>query len=513
MSHPPDAASVPPPEPDELERIRALVERRAGLVLEETRGRPVDEAVREAAAELGLGTVSELVTALLKDDDRAHAALVSRLTVRETYFFRNRPHFRALREVLLPELLERARGRKSLRIWSAGCSTGEEPYSLAVVLLEAAEKRGLPLHEWKLEVLGTDINEEVLEIARRGVYGKYSFRGVEDEEIARHFEPEPGGGHRVAQRYRELVRFGSFNLKSDLLPNPGQGLHQLDLIVCRNVTIYFSTETTQRLADRFWESLREGGYLIVGHSEHSLETYRRFETHALPDAILYRRGGEGSLRSADGRDDSPIGQALHALRSATAIAPDLLRRARELDRRGGAPALPRPGSGGPAREQLPVTLEAAREALGTGDLDRAVAVAVEVLEKDPKEPDATLLLGELAADRGHAAEAEVWLRRTLELRPLDLTAHYVLALLAAERGEAREALDHLGRALYVDPDFLMGHYLSLRLHREAGRAEAAERSRRTALRICAGLADDAGVPFAEGIDVRRFRALIEEPGS
>jgi chemotaxis protein methyltransferase CheR len=501
--------TLPSPGSDELELLRRLVEDKAGLVIDDDHGSTFGELVTETLAELDLASVGELMGAVSSGSGPAFDRLVSRLTVRETYFFRNRPHFRALREVLLPELLERAARRRQLRFWSAGCSTGEEPYSLAMTLTDVARERGIDLAAWDVEIHATDINPAVLAKAREGVYGRYSFRGVEQTEIERHFE-KLGDEYRVQQQHRDLVHFDVFNLKTDRLPAFGGALRDLDLIVCRNVTIYFSTETTRLLADRFFETLREGGYLIVGHSEHSLETYRRFETHALPDSILYRRGGSASLRELEGRDDSPIGQALHSLRNAAAAAPDLTKRARSLETRGGTPAIPRPGErGSPARQSLPPSLDAARRALVAGDLDRAVAVAVELLEQDSNDADAALLLGELAADRGHAAEAEVWLRRTLELRPLDLTAHYVLALLAAERGERCQALEQLGRALYVDADFLMGHYLSARLQREDGNDEAADRSLRTALRICDALPPEREVPFSEGLDVRRFRILLE----
>ncbi len=510
MSAADGSAPADPPGSVELERLRRLVEDRAGLVLDEAHGKSLEEVVGETLHELGLDSTAELTALIAGGTGHAFDQLMSRLTVCETYFFRNRPHFRALREVLLPELFERAASRRRLRIWSAGCSTGEEPYSLAMTVREVARERGIDLDHWSVEIHATDINPRVLDQARAAVYGRYSFRGVEQAEIDRNFEKHDADHYRVLQVHRDLVRFGGFNLKADRLPDLSGPFHDLDLIVCRNVTIYFSTETTRRLADRFYETLREGGYLIVGHSEHSLETYRRFETHALPDSILYRRGGSDSLRRLEGRDDSPIGHALHSLRSAAAATPELAKRVRSLGARGGIPPMPRPGEGaGPAREGLPPSLERAREALAGGDLDRAVAVAVELLEQDAGHADAALLLGELAADRGHGAEAEVWLRRTLELRPLDLTAHYVLSLLAAERGARAQALEQLGRALYVDPDFLMGHYLSARLQREEGREEAAERSLRTAIRICESLPDSSEVPFSEGLDAERFRILLE----
>jgi chemotaxis protein methyltransferase CheR len=482
----------------ELDAFRELLESRTGLVFDESKEPALAEAVAAASEEIGAASSGELLTRCRAGEEAALRALVSRLTVRETYFFRNRPHFRALRDVILPELLSRAETRRELRLWSAGCSTGEEAYSLAMTLLDACEGTGRRPEEWRLEVLATDIDPDALELARSAEYGRYSFRGVLPKEEERYFEPA-GERLRVRAPYRRLVRFDTFNLKTDGLPDPGGPWHDLDLIVCRNVTIYFSTDTTRRLAERFYETLREGGYLVVGHSEHSLETYRRFETHALPDAILYRRAGEGSLRDSEGRGSTSVGRALHALWR----APDRAR-GRPSPR---GPAGPAPAQ--PPGESDPVTLESARAALLAGDLDRAVAMSVDVLERDATDADAALLLGELAADRGHRAEADIWLRRALELRPLDLTAHYVLALLATERGELGEALEHVGRAHYVDPDFLMGHYLAARLHRESGRPEACLRSLRTALRICDRLDDEREVPFGEGLTVGGFRRILE----
>ena len=495
----PDAPSAPELDALTLSSFHSLLEERTGLLLDARREDVLAEAVADVAARWDLATPADVLDACRRQEPAVFESLVSRITVGETYFFRIRPHFRALAEVVFPDLLERP--AKPLRIWSAGCSTGEEAYSLAMTLDATARAAGIDLSQRRVDIWATDIDAASLDHARRAEYGKYSFRGVTDEEVAEYFETVGDERWRPKRRYRDMVQFRHLNLKTAVLPDPVT-LHDVDLILCRNVTIYFSEATTRALADKFFETLARGGYLLVGHAEHSLETYRRFQARALPDTVLYQRGGDRSVpaQPRDLRELLAHGAMPHRTSDHPPSAGDagkaLVTRLRTAD------------IAVTERANVPPPLDAARAALAAGDLNRAVTLAVEVLEANPGEAEACLLLGQLAADRGHVAEARIWLRRTLELRPLDLTAHYVLALLALERNERAEALACLERVLYVDPDFVLAHYLRARLLRDGGQQEAAARSLAIARAILEAGRDEDEVPFSKGITVAQLRAAL-----
>ncbi len=197
----------------------------------------------------------------------------------ETYFFREPTQLTCFTDELLPEL-ER-RNARSLQIWSAGCATGEEPYTLAMLLLTRPA-----LKHWSVDVLGTDLSAKALTAARKAEYGATSLRATTEQQRERFFEPLPAGRVRVKSEVRTLVRFGQLNLvestSSALLP-------RFDLIFCRNVLMYFDPATRKRVVERFFDRLHDGGILLLGHSENLLSMSTRFELVQLESDLVYRR--------------------------------------------------------------------------------------------------------------------------------------------------------------------------------------------------------------------------------
>jgi chemotaxis protein methyltransferase CheR len=210
------------------------------------------------------------------------AVLVDNLTTNETYFFRESPQLRAFSEEILPELREVLAERKVIRIWSAGCSTGEEPYTIAILLLESGDW----WRDWQVEILGSDINQRVLHTARKGVYKKSAHRVTSPEMLAKYFIEEEKGNYRIADRVRELVSFSYLNLldpyKTSLITN-------MDVIFCRNVIIYFDKEAKKKVIESFYEKLRKGGYLLLGHSESLINISNAFALRTLKNDMVYQK--------------------------------------------------------------------------------------------------------------------------------------------------------------------------------------------------------------------------------
>jgi chemotaxis protein methyltransferase CheR len=210
------------------------------------------------------------------------AVLVDNLTTNETYFFRESPQLRAFSEEILPELREVLADRKVIRIWSAGCSTGEEPYTIAILLLESGDW----WRDWQVEILGSDINQRVLHTARKGVYKKSAHRVTSPEMLAKYFIEEEKGNYRIADRVRELVSFSYLNL---LDPYKTSLISNMDIIFCRNVIIYFDKEAKKKVIESFYEKLRKGGYLLLGHSESLINISNAFALRTLKNDMVYQK--------------------------------------------------------------------------------------------------------------------------------------------------------------------------------------------------------------------------------
>lgn len=223
--------------------------------------------------------------------DQELSDIMDLLTTNETYFFRESFQLKAFTDEIIPEItaVKSARGDRTLRIWSAGCSTGEEPYTIAMLLLERPELAG-----WKLEVIGTDISQRVLHQARKGVYGNSSFRVTEPVYKSRYFH-EQDGGHRVIDKIRELVTFSRLNLydQSRFL-----FLGKMDIIFCRNVIIYFDQPAKKRVIEQFYNTLNPGGFLLLGHSESLMNISTAFKLRHFKNDMVYEKPAksEGELR-------------------------------------------------------------------------------------------------------------------------------------------------------------------------------------------------------------------------
>jgi len=210
------------------------------------------------------------------------AVLVDNLTTNETYFFRESPQLRAFSEEILHEMREVLADRKVIRIWSAGCSTGEEPYTIAILLLESGDW----WRDWQVEILGSDINQRVLHTARKGVYKKSAHRVTSPEMLAKYFIEEEKGNYRIADRVRELVSFSYLNL---LDPYKTSLISNMDVIFCRNVIIYFDKEAKKKVIESFYEKLRNGGYLLLGHSESLINISNAFALRTLKNDMVYQK--------------------------------------------------------------------------------------------------------------------------------------------------------------------------------------------------------------------------------
>lgn len=462
---------------EEFELFRGWINEHAGIFLEDSKADSLRLAVATRSAFCGAQDCRDYYR-VVRSDEEEFKQLMNLVTVNETSFFRFPAQFELLRDAVIPEVLARGDccGRRGVRIWSAGCSTGEEPYTLAITAMES----GLGTSGRPVEILGTDVSTEALERARRAIYPTRSLRNMSSETVGRWFEPIEEG-FRPVRQVREACRFAYHNMIKDAQPSPFGGAW--DVIFCRNVTIYFQHESTKRLVQRFFEALEPGGFLFVGHSETLASFTDSFEAIEVDGVFVYRKPDEkrtyvAGKASDRGRSDL----ARTALdRSATAFSHG---RRDTLSRRD--------------QEEAFDGLAQAHELLEGARAQEALDIAVQALAQEPGNREARLVAAYAHADLGHPTEAAAQAEAALALDPLAAPARYVLGVVRCEQGDLDGALAEFRRTLYADKDFVLAHFAIANVQRRRGNLTEAVREYERTMRALLATPEGPWTAFLGG---------------
>lgn len=465
-----------------VERLRAAVASRLGLQLEDSSVEPLVALASERVEAGRVRSGDAYVRAVEAGEPAELRAIAARVTVGETYFFRNANDLAAFSGTVLPERI-RARGAaRQLRILSAGCSSGEEPYTLAMLVRDAPALAG-----WDLGILGVDVNPAAIARGRAARYGPWSLRQTSDAVRARFFD-EVGREVRVREEVRALVRLEERNLVEDdpELWAPGGW----DVVFCRNVLMYFSRETMRRIVSRIARSLAAGGFLFLGHAETLRGVSSEFHLLHTHGTFYYQRrvgdapsAGVAAALAAPSPTPAPILDPdldwLDAIRTASERIAGLSR--------AGAPSAPSAPATAPLAPLAPPGGSDVPRALALLREERfAEALAALGPAADETDTDALLLRAVILASSGDPAAAEEVCARILELDELSAEAHYVKALCREHARDRAAAANHDHYALYLDPTFAMPRLHLGLLAKRAGDVEGARRELARALALLAG---------------------------
>jgi chemotaxis protein methyltransferase CheR len=271
----------------ELAEIRNLIEQRSAILFDDSRERFFSTRIAEFLEEKGLAGGAELLR-FVRASSIEYEALLERLLTQETSFFRYPAVYEALEKKILPEFQERKfwQTPRTLRIWSAGCSTGEEPYSIAITLCDSLKFA----EAWEIEILATDVSRRALRHAERGGYSRRSLQDVSLRQVETYFAPAKQG-FQVRPRIRKMISFAQMNLVESVY------VGKLDCIFCMNVLMYFSEERRLAILRRFYDSLEPGGYFLLGHAETLTNAPVKFEPVVLGDCRLYRKPANAAAES------------------------------------------------------------------------------------------------------------------------------------------------------------------------------------------------------------------------
>lgn len=456
---------------DVCRQARDLIASRLGLALSEARLATLEQGLLSlchAAAPRSPETALTWLAAL-PNESPEWTQLASQLTVGETYFFRDQASFAALEQEVLPALIaaRRAVGLLQLRLWSAGCATGEEPYSLAILLDRLLPDRTA----WHLTILATDIHLQALQLARQGRYRAWSFRAAPTWLLERYCQRREAQTFEVAPRIRQMVTFMPLNLVAESArPMPVQP-GMMDVILCRHVLMYFTPEAQRATVGRLQRALVPGGWLVVSAVEASAALLQPLLPVNLPGALFYRKAPTALVPALPGR------------------APGTLL---------AAPAAPVAGV----------------HASGTlGPPQSSATPSRTVQPASPLNPATALQRARVLADRGDLEPARDLCKAALVQNRLDPEAHVLLAVISQECGELAEALAALRRAIYLAPHAVSAHLLLGGLLLRQGEWRRGRRSIETALDLLRPVPRHETVPCSGGVTAGRLldtaRAYLE----
>jgi chemotaxis protein methyltransferase CheR len=484
-----------------LQRLSDLVARHFGLHFPRERWSDLQRAVSAAARDSGCQhDLNRYVEELLSSTRRHTKALASYLTVGETYFFREPRSLEVLENDIVPDLIRR-RTNGAIRIWSAGCATGEEPYSVAIALSKLIAGR----ENCNVEILATDLNPKSLQKASAGIYGDWSFRGTPAWVQSSYFEAARKDHWAISPAIKKMVNFAQFNLMDDSLPQRSPSSDGFDVILCRNVLMYFTPEGMRKVIRQIYRSLASEGWLIVSPTETSHELFSEFAPTDFGGVTLYQKSPPIPLRKV-------------VLPSTTHGKSELCSRLFEhrVENLELAP-IPSSHTVQPWKDHT-TRLENAEEPPTPfeqpqmlGELDHREDLqqtAVTLAAQEANEAQAMLLVARAHADQRNLAAALVSCDRAIAADKMAARAYYLRATILQEQGFLSEAIFAFKQTVYVEPQFVLGHFCLGNLALNQGKLRESEKHFENVLLLLARYEPEDIVPESEGISAGRLGEMI-----
>ena len=427
-------------------------------------------------------------------------ALIDQVTVNETSFFRNREHFAALRAEVLPRIIKRhiEAKERSIRLWSAGSAYGQEPYSLAISLIETLEAAGQAPQMWDITIFATDVSSRALRAAIAGRYKREDLRGLSEAQIEKYMRMLPNSQtgpfarptYEIVPQVRDLVRFAYFNLSQPVYP--ANKIGNLDLVLCENVTIYMAQDVTRQVIANIYRMLNDGGFLFIGYSETLWQISDQFRLVSSNDTFYYQkpfvndpkpqqhgryRPMTGPISTVENRQTPTIGTPPRSIRKPIALPtePKLPVSAPPV-RRLTIPPKPTPR----LKNSADVVRQARQRILG-GDFDAAKEMLDQVLASEPRNTDALCAMARRAHALANVTDAIRYCTEAIAANPLSEEAHVLLGMIYREQNDTPAAIAAFQKAIYINIDSIIAHLYLGQIYEKLGDRALALREYRSAL--------------------------------
>lgn len=472
---------------EHFEKLMQIFEQYVGTSHLKLRKHELYKNLNMAAAKLGFKSTQELVDNLIKSNGTDGIdSLIEYFTVGETYFFRHKECFDIINSDILPKLAETARneGRSELNIWCAACSSGEEPYSLAMLL----DNTGLLQDsQTKINIYASDINQEFLKRAAAGIYSEWSFRELSEDYLHKYLRPLGKNRYELEPRICKKVKFFSYNLLSP--EYPAIPVHKLDIILCRNVLIYFNQKQIHGIFNKFQSLLHDEGWLLTSPAEVTADPQCHFEPVNCSGVYFYRK-----MRTLP---EQPVPVHVPAAK---------IRQPRQQPK----PAERTPAAS--ARQSKPVSapipVPIPEEKKRKQQLSSSELLKMAKDRKAKVSPAQAASMARCCADAGQLELALHWSNVAIHENNLNPETHYLHAQILRENGDVEAALRELKNVIFLNPDYIAGYFTSGMLQLKSGKQKEALRNLRNAEKLLSKLDDSLEVAGCEGITVRNMRETI-----
>ncbi|MDR3584002.1 MAG: CheR family methyltransferase [Desulfosporosinus sp.] len=486
-----------------MNQLVTLIAEKMGLHFSANRRQDLKQTVQALAREHGQEDTALFIQSLIASSlsEQQVKSLSSHLTVGETYFFREMKSLKAFQDYAVSGLIKHRSGQeRRLRVWSAGCSSGEEPYTVAMLIDQMLPE----VKNWDIRIYGTDINLQALEKARRGVYTKWSFRGTSDALRDRYFEPAGQGTYAVKARFKDMVSFSYLNLATDDYSSI-LNTQEMDVIFCRNVMMYFTPRMIQQVIQRMHHYLVEGGWLIVAPSETSTLLSSEFSAVQFEGATLYRKAPQ---EPPDYKVWAPVAPTVS---ESFLHTPSIWTETVKV-----IPTVPLRVSPAPEPKYTRRRYEEALAAYQGRRYEEAIALLLTILSvkgygEHPWEADGSVaaLMARVLANQGNLEQAVKWCEKAIAENKINSDYYFLLAMILLEQGQEKAVVQALMRSLYLNPDFIAAYYMLGTLAVRENRPKDANRYFRQAISLLLDVPKENSLQELDGITAGRLMENIQ----
>jgi chemotaxis protein methyltransferase CheR len=433
-------------------------------------------------------------------------ALTTRLTIGETYFLRDKNFFQILQDHILRGILEHPRrNTKKIIFWSAGCATGEEPYSIAILMDQMSHS----FKDWDISIIASDINPAALIKAKKGLYSSWSMRGTPEKILKKYFTPTAGNYFEIAPHIKQMVQFRQLNLMHDNYPAALNSYEAMDIIICRNVLMYFNDHARNSALKKMAKLIIDNGWLITGPAESGFVNLPEFTCVRFPNAQYHRKGpprkNEEDRKPAGIRKKSPRIRPTKPVHSGKRLSD------RKLSRRISDRVVSKP----PVQPKYDLYQDALND-YNRGAYLKSVEKLLEILAIGQNnnnyflmKTESMILLAKSYANIGELAQAKNWCEKAIDSEKLNPEIYYLLSTIFQSAGDIDDSVKTLKQSIYLDPEFIMAHFtLGILLLQKKMPAEG-KKSMQNALSLLALTDAEETLPYSEGITAGRLIETIK----
>lgn len=490
-------------------QLSGLISAKLGLNFPKERFRDLENGLNKAKKDFDFDDLVQFVDWLLGTElsSAQIELLASHFTIGETYFFRDMKYFNAIEKIIKDDIIQKIPVKdKRLRIWSAGCSTGEEAYSVAIMLDRIIHN----INDWNITIMATDINTKSLKKARDGVYKDWSFRNSPDWLNPNYFNETSKGCFQINQSIKDIVTFQYHNLALDPYPSLVHNLFAFDIIFCRNVMMYFTQDLMTKAIGKFFHSLNDTGFFIVSPSEASHLLFSAFDTLYYPDVILYKKINSEYI--PDKYNLIQKEKYYHVEKQTEDIVfTPIRKKSKKLNN---IPKTISTVTGEQSKSyEFPYlekkeSIEQAETFFNRGRYDDAEKLLKEVLSSDKENFSAMILLAKIYGNRGLPGESLGCCKKAIELDKLNPEPYYLQATILQETGKTVEAVEWLKKALYLDSKFIICHFGLGNLFLKLGKISESKKYFKNASNLIAHYNNEEIIPESAGITAGRLKDII-----